>query len=339
MSPASSSTDPITTEPLAEPAPPRPYGAFVSYSRHTQTALLLTEELRLRGFSTFRDFDSIQHGHRIESDIEEGLARADVVIFDLTEEALVSEAVVEMEFKPTMRRARSGRPLALAVCRGLGSTPAEVQENTWARLTTPFDATWTMVLPGAADPAVPIDAADGALAAGRALAGVFRPACGPDVGRWNIHVATHGHPSFGPELTVDATNLVGDSERRTGAPEDWSRIWRALCDLERVLAGHGARRGITLTAYAHLTAAVAVGFAFRRTKGLGSVHGVRRRRRLPAERTARARRTDRHRRSRVAERTRHGRRDRSPGARDRARRGARPAGGPAASRAAPGASP
>jgi SMODS-associated and fused to various effectors sensor domain/TIR domain len=267
MAPASSSTDLISSRALAEPAPPRPYGAFVSYSRHTRTALLLTEELRLRGFATFRDFDSMQHGHRIESDIEEGLARADAVIFDVTEEALASEAVVEVEFKPTMRRARSGPPLALAVCRGLGSTPAEVHENTWARLTTPFDATWTMVLPGPTDPDVPIDTADAALAARRALAGVFRPGRGPEVGRWNIHVATHGHPSFGPELTVDATNLVGGNERRTGTPEDWSRIWRALCDLERVLAGHGTRRAITLTAYAHLTAAVAVGFAFRRTKG------------------------------------------------------------------------
>jgi hypothetical protein len=257
----------ISSELVADPVPLRPYGALVSYSRHTQTALLLTEELRLRGFSTFRDFDSIQHGHRIESDIEEGLTHADAVVFDLTKEALASEPVVEIEFKPTTRRARSGRPLALAVCRGLGSTPAEVQANTWARLTTPFDATWTMTLPGATDPHVPIDAADAALAAGRALAGVFCPGRGPDPGRWNIHVVTHGHPSFGPELTVDATNLVGGDERCTGAREDWSRIGRALCDLERVLAGHGARRGITLTAYAHLTAGVAAGFAFRRTKG------------------------------------------------------------------------
>ena len=267
MSRASSSPDLLSSELVADPAALRPYGALVSYSRHTRTALLLTEELRLRGFLTFRDFDSIQHGHRIESDIEAALARADAVVFDLTEEALASKAVVELEFKPTMRRARSGRPLALAVCRGLGSTPADVQTNTWARLTTPFDATWTMTLPAATDPTVPIGATDAALAAGRALAGVFRPGRGPDAGRWTIHVVTHGHPSSGPELTVDATNLVGGDERRTGSREDWSRIWRALCDLERVLAGHGGRRGITLTAFAHLTAGVAAGFAFRRTKG------------------------------------------------------------------------
>lgn len=256
-----------SNELVADAATLRRYGALVSYSQHTQTALLLTEELRLRGFSTFRDLDSIQHGHRIAADIEEGLAHADAVIFDITEEALASEAVVEMEFKPTMRRARSGRPLALAVCRGLGSTPTEVQENTWARLTTPFDATWTMTLPGATSPNIPIAAADAALVAGRALGGVFRRGCGPSADRWNIHLVTHGHPSFGPQLTVDATNLVGGHERRTGSRECWARIWRALCDLERVLAGHGARRGITLTAYAHLTAGVAAGFAFRRTKG------------------------------------------------------------------------
>jgi hypothetical protein len=267
MSPADAVPDLISSEPMADPAPVRRYGALVSYSRHTQTARLLTQELRLRGFSTFRDYDSIQHGHRIESDIEDGLLRADAVVFDLTAEALASDAVVEMEFKPTMRRARDGRPLALAVCRGLGSTPAEVQANTWARLTTPFDATWTMTLAGATDPGVPIDSADAALASGRALAGVFRSGRGPDDGRWNIHVVTHGHPSFGPQLTVDATDLVGGNERRTGAPEDWARVWHALCDLERVLAGHGGRRGIALTAYAHLTAGVAAGFAFRRTKG------------------------------------------------------------------------
>src|SRR3954464_11769212 len=103
MSPALSFFDLISNKLVADPAALRPYGALVSYSRHTGTALLLTEELRLRGFATFRDFDSIQHGHRIEADIEDGLARADAVVFDITKEALASDAVVEMEFKPTMR--------------------------------------------------------------------------------------------------------------------------------------------------------------------------------------------------------------------------------------------
>lgn len=245
----------------------RPPGAFVSYVHvpHKPSALLLTEELRLRGFSTFRDLDAIRHGHRIESEIEEGLDVSDIVVFDLTRETLESEAVVELELRPTMRRFRTERrPIPFVVARGLGANAAAVQEATWERLAVPFDATWTMAITEAE---VPIAQSDAATAAARALSAVFAPRRGPDAGAWHLHLATRGHTSHGPQFVIDATSLVGGSANRPGSEADWLRIWTALCDLERVLRAHGGRRAITITAQAHLTAAVAAGFAFRRVCG------------------------------------------------------------------------
>lgn len=242
-------------------------GAFVSYVHepHKPSAVRITEELRLRGFTTFRDLDAIRHGHRIEREITDGLAAADVVVFDLTAEALESDPVVEMELKPTIRRFREeGRPVPLIVARGLGATPASVQQATWSRLAIPFDATWTMTVPNAD---VPIAAADAAHAASRALTTVFAPGRGPSDGAWNLHLATRGHPSHGRELVIDATSLVGGEANRPGTRQDWDRVLAGLRDVERALRAHGGRRLIDVTASAHLTAAFAAGFTFRRVCG------------------------------------------------------------------------
>lgn len=251
--------------------------AFVSYSQHRQTALRLTEELRLRGFATFRDLESIEHGHRIEADIASGLARADVVVFDLTEEALASTPVVDLEFKPSRQLAEENacRPVRLCVCRGLGADASAVQDRTWSILAEPFDATWTKVIPEPTDTQIPIALAHAKAVANLALRGAFGVRLDPIGRAWKVKVSTHGTASPGGDFNVDATSLVGGDARQPGQPEQWQRIWDGLVDLERAMTKHSSITDVELTLSSHLTAGLAAGFAFRRTKGWSLQVGAR----------------------------------------------------------------
>jgi hypothetical protein len=103
--------------------------------------------------------------------------------------------------------------------------------------------------------------------AGKAITAMYPPATGPDSEAWKLQVVTRGTPAACDGLSVDATSFLGGEHPQVGHPAAWERFHQGLLDLERALRAHGQRREVELTGRAHLTAAVAAGFIFRRPTG------------------------------------------------------------------------
>lgn len=244
----------------------RPY-AFFSYSHDDwDCAVRLVEELKLRGFTVFRDVERMREGKRLDDEMAEGLDSADLLMCLLTEHSLESEPVVEREFKPALRKTvREGRPTVMPVACGLGATHEEVTERTWKTLQHDFSATWSGGI--MAGPAADVTQADAAAIAGKAVNAVYPPGLGPAAGVWQLQVVSRGAPAACDGLSVDASSFLGGARPQIGHPAAWQRVLDGLADLERALRGHGGRREVEVSGAAHLTAAVATGFTFRRPAG------------------------------------------------------------------------
>jgi len=128
------------------------------------------------------------------------------------------------------------------------------------RLPYSADVSWGDV---SADPA-PLTSDEAAAVTDKALHSLFGAGRGPARGCWELKVATRGSRSTSAGLLVDATDMVGGDGPRPGTADDWGRIYAGLRSLEETLRAHGSRRRLDVTLAAHLTAAVATGFVFRR---------------------------------------------------------------------------
>jgi hypothetical protein len=243
-----------------------PYG-FFSYSHEDwDPAVRLVEELKLRGFTVFRDVERMREGRRLEDEMGEGVDTADLLMCLVTEHSLASKPVVEKELKPALRKAtREGRPVVMPVVCGLGATHEEVTERTWPVLQHDFTATWSGGI--FSEPAEALTADDAAAMARKALDAVHSGDRRPAEGSWKLQVVTHGSAAAAEGLSVDATSFLGGERRQVGHPAAWERVRQGVSDVERALRAHGRRRDIELTGAAHLTAAVMTGFTFRRAAG------------------------------------------------------------------------
>lgn len=241
--------------------------AFTSYAQRRDEDIRsvghVAEELRLRGLTTFHDRASFVDGDGIEARINDELALTSVYVPYLNEHALHSAPVTELEFKPAARLAQAGRLQIAAAVHELGSTHAEIIERTWPTLAYPFDARWTHILAGEGE----IKCKAAGEVARRAVRAALKPGQGPRDGAWHLLVATRGDRPLGEQLVVDATDFLGGEVPQPGAPENWRRVWRGLCDLSAALKEHGRRREIVIEPCCHLTAALATGFAFRCSAG------------------------------------------------------------------------
>jgi hypothetical protein len=241
--------------------------AFVSYAhRNKESVIRLTQEAKLRGFHVFRDEECIRQGERLQGEIEDALARSDLLLVYLTPESLASDAVVEKEVKPALRaQARDGRPVVIPVACRLGETHQEVQDRTYARLLMPYIATWLKPLGDMPEP-LPLD--DAARIARQGLESVLGAERGPADGHWRLHLCTRGErESGGSGLLVDATDFLGGASRQVGDPAAWARVWTGLSDLQAVLKRHSERRQLHISGQAHLTGGTVAGFAFGRSRG------------------------------------------------------------------------
>jgi hypothetical protein len=243
-----------------------PYAFFSYCHEDMESGIRLVEELKLRGFSVFRDIERMREGRRVESEMGQGIDQADLLMAYLTPASLASDPVVAKEIKPALRKFdREARPVVFPVVAGLGSTHDEVTSNTWSRLQHDFTSTWGEGILGDVPKLLPLE--DAAALAGKALKAVYPPGCGPDSGTWSLRVATHGAQHAVDGLSVDGTSFLGGDRREVGHPAVWRRVYRGLVDLERVLRVHGQRRHIEVRGAAHITAAFATGIVFRRTTG------------------------------------------------------------------------
>ena len=161
----------------------------------------------MRGFTTFRDRDSLEPTASIEGSIRRQLADSDVVIPYLTPYALESDAVVELEFRTAVGLQRDrGRPRLMPILRNLGQDHAEITDKTYERLQYDFRARWTgQIAPGGSGP-LPSDLT--ARYAADALCAALPDNEGPTEGCWELMVTTRGDRPATRPLTVDATELL-----------------------------------------------------------------------------------------------------------------------------------
>src|SRR4051812_12446622 len=162
--------------------------AFSSYAwaaaEDTETVGRLVAELRLRGFTVFRDRDSLPPGADLEATIHAELARTDLVMPLVTPKSLESDPVVEMEFKTARDLQRNaGRPVLVPIVRNLGSTHAKVTEATWGRLRHDFASQWVTLASNGCD-VLGLDEVAHIAAGG--LRAVLRPEQGPADGTWRL---------------------------------------------------------------------------------------------------------------------------------------------------------
>ncbi len=262
----SAATPEITGTPDLAREPFRAFGSYSWATREDQESIgRLVSELRLRGFATFRDRDSLPPAAGIESRIRADLERSTVVVPYLTPQALESDPVVELEFRTAAELERTrGRPILMPVVRNLGEDRAELTASTWDRLGYDFSARWTQIPPPGPDA---LEWTDAAKHARDALQVALPAGGGPDDGRWEILLASRGDRPAPAQLTVDATDLLGGLGSQAGDSQTWSRLFDALCDLKGVLSTHGHRRRVLIRPFCHLSAAVAAGWAFRTMTG------------------------------------------------------------------------
>lgn len=239
--------------------------AFLSYA--SEDAQLGTEsreaigrietELLLRGFDVFRDTSFLTGGVRNETAIFAALSRATIYVPYLSSNFLTSDFCLR-EFKfATSPETQPDGLTVLPVSVGLGATREELRHGTWENLRYDFTSSWFAPWLFGFEPGREADFAT------LALEVAFPPGQGPADGEWLISVVSRGTPQAFDGLTVDASGLFGDSVAAMGSSDDWTRIKRAINDVEKTLKAHGARRKVAVSLSCHLSAAALFGFAFR----------------------------------------------------------------------------
>lgn len=264
MTSTMSSTPQTSVAPL--PAQLRAFASYAWATEEDQESIgRIVDELRLRGFTVFRDRQATPPAGDIEGVIRSELARSTVFVPYLTPEALASDPVVDLEFHTAAELARTqGFPVVLPLARNLGTDREALTERTWSRLQHDFSARWTRLT---ADGPGPLEIADAAAHAGDALRAAYLEGQGPADGRWELVLTTRGGRPAPAQLTVDGTDLLGGPQARAGSPAEWKRVFEGLCDLKGALTAHGHRRELLLRPTCHLSAALAAGWVFRRSAG------------------------------------------------------------------------
>lgn len=247
------------TAPIGDPR------GMVSYCHQDEkeTPVRLVQELRLRGVTMLRDLEHFRAGRSTNASMTDAIS-GNLVVAHLAEQALESTAVMDKELKPALRSYNeTGKPLVVLVAHGLGETWDKVDDRIAGRLPAAISARWGKVYPESE----PIAEEECAAIAAHAINSHFGAGRGPGDGCWELTLVTRGTPMPSPGLLVDATAIVGGREPRCGNAEEWTRIYAGIEDLAAALHAHGRRRRLDLTPQCHLTAAVAVGYAFRRACG------------------------------------------------------------------------
>ncbi|MBF6619982.1 MAG: toll/interleukin-1 receptor domain-containing protein [Patulibacter sp.] len=243
-------------------ASPSSLRALISYSHAdgVDNAVLLAQELRLRGFDVVRDLENFRSGRSLSAEMDDAI-EGDAVLAHLGPHALDSAAVVDKELNPALRAfKRTGRPTVVLLAHGIGKDRVEADQTVAGRLEASFQTTWSGTF--AEDPgplAVPV-AQD---AARDLLKSVFGRGRGVSDGGWELLVATRGTTPHFEGLVLDATALMG-RHREVGSHDDWARVARGLSDLQTALGAHSARRAIRITPQTHLSSAILSGLNFSR---------------------------------------------------------------------------
>ena len=239
---------------------------FISYSHEDfETAARLSEELQARGLRIWQDVKDIRLGKRIESEMEDGIARADAVLHVLTEDSISSPAVqreIELSTARRRRQAAGEEFSVLVAARGLGDGIADVAQRTLEVFGENFARDWLEVLPTGAGP---VEITDASAFARKVLRSFYARGTGPADGSWRIGLHTRAFVGDGHDLELDWRSILASEDRRSpGDFESWQRCWRAVRDVRDVLADHSPRRAIELDSAAHQTAATVFGLAFCR---------------------------------------------------------------------------
>ena len=234
---------------------------FISYSHeNSESAARIAEELQARGLRTWQDIHDIRLGRRIESEMEDGIARSDAVLHLLTPAALNSPPIRREIDLSVGRRRRDASFIVLTAAQDLGDDHAAVGERTLAEFGENLANDWLQLLPPGPDALAYEDAA---AYAKHVLRTFFPRGRGPDDDEpWRLGLHTRGSAGAGHDLELDWRPLFGSDDRGPGDFEAWSRAWRAVRDGRDVLADHSPRRRLTLTAAAHQSAGVLFGLAF-----------------------------------------------------------------------------
>lgn len=239
---------------------------FISYSHEDfETAARLAEELQARGLRIWQDVKDIRLGKRIESEMEDGIARADAVLHLLTEDSISSPAVqreIELSIARRRRQAAGEEFSVLVAARGFGDGIADVAQRTLEVFGENFARDWLEVLPAGAGP---VEITGAGAFARRVLRSFYARGTGPADGSWRVGLHTRAFIGDGHDLELDWRSILASEDRRSpGDFEGWQRCWRAVRDVRDVLADHSPRRAIELDAAAHQTAAMLFGLAFCR---------------------------------------------------------------------------
>lgn len=238
---------------------------FLSYAwknpKDYESVTALAQEMRMRGIVTFRDADDFVHGDGMEERIAEEIAAAHVYVPLLSPESLKSIAVRELEFGPAQQRRADGQLSIVPVARRLGADRAAVSRKVWTALGHSMDADWTGVYPGSGR----LTGEQAAEVADAALdQALRRTAAARDLA---LTVATRGSAPSTAGILVDATELFGGPVPRVGAAADWPRLLAGVRALQCALHARTTSRSLRVVPQCHLSAAFAVGFAFRRPTG------------------------------------------------------------------------
>jgi hypothetical protein len=238
---------------------------FISYSHEDfETAARVAAELLARGLRVWQDVKDIRLGKRIESEMEEGIARSDAVLHLLTEDSITSPAVKREIELSTARRRRlaDGEEFSVLIAaRGLGDGLADVGQRTLKVFGENFARDWLEVLPPGIGPVGITDA--GAFA--RKVLRSFYPRGTERNDGWRFGLHTRAFVGDGHDLELDWRSILDSEDGRSpGDCDGWQRCWRAVRDVRDVLADHSPSRAIELDAAAHQTAAMLFGLAFCR---------------------------------------------------------------------------
>jgi hypothetical protein len=233
---------------------------FFSYAHEDgESAARIVEELLARGIRIWQDVEDIRLGKRIESEMEEGIAKCDGIVHLLTPAAMASAAVRREVELAIRRRRREPDFRVFAVARGIGEAHEEVGNLTLEEFGENFARDWLELLPANADP---VEHTDAAVFARKVLRSLLPRGEDSGEGAWRLGLHTRSVAPEAADLDLDWRALLGLAGRHPGDYESWGRAWRALRDVRDVLCEHSRRRQIRLEAAAHQTAAIMFGLAF-----------------------------------------------------------------------------
>lgn len=240
--------------------------AFVSYASDTVKLSVeskdpigrLCNELRLRGFKTFRDTASIRVGQPNEDTIFEALADADVYMPVIDEHFLASDFCRE-EFRfANSPETKPENLIVVPIIVGLGYGRDEVAGQLWDALRYDVGAYWTNPSPSALNSGHALDAAR------EALTRILPKSA--EGGPLRIGVVTRGS-ARGAGFVIDGSEIFGESAVEVGDCETWEMLATSIADVERALRAHTDVRDIELELNCHLAAGMIAGFTFRENAG------------------------------------------------------------------------